>query len=110
MPGQMKMEVSMKKEEFSCWMESRLKKNSARDCVSRCMRVEKSLEVDLDNEYKKDGGAALLYMLSTKNVSKEDLNEVSKKFGFKEGSNTKYRLSDMKSAVNRYFKYLQQQK
>lgn len=97
----------MRYNEFSEWMENKIKKNSIRDCLSRCKKVEKSLGVDLDEEFQKDEGNTVLVALSSEKYDDNDLKKISEEFGFKEGSNIKFRLSDMKSAVKRYFKFLE---
>lgn len=54
-------------------MIARIKENSSRDYISRCKRVEKHLEIDLDKEYKKDKGESLLQILLTRNATEKEI-------------------------------------
>lgn len=95
-----------RKEEFKKWLEQNIKKNAASDCASRCNRVEKTLNVNLDKEYNKDCGESLLNKLSIRNKNEKTIADLSKKFGFTSEKATRTGVSDLKSAVKRYMKFL----
>lgn len=53
----------MRKTEFRNWLDGKIKKRPISDCISRCHSIEKSFDVDLDEEYRKDGGSYILSRL-----------------------------------------------
>ena len=54
----------MRKEDFRQWLDGKIKKKPISDCISRCTTVEYALKVDLDEEYRKDNGQAVIAKLS----------------------------------------------
>ena len=50
----------MRKEDFRQWLDGKIKKKPISDCISRCTTVEYALKVDLDEEYRKDNGQAVI--------------------------------------------------
>ena len=95
----------MKKQEYRTWLEGTMKPASIKDRISRCARVEEALGVDLDEEFKKDGGKSVL---STLHYTIHDLRagkEIPAGFHFKEGTNVNQRMTDMRSAAGRYFDF-----
>lgn len=95
----------MKKQEYRAWLEGRMKPASIKDRLSRCARVEEALGVDLDEEYKKDGGKRVLSLL---HYTINDLRigkGIPGGFHFKEGTNVNQRMTDMRSAAGRYFDF-----
>lgn len=75
----------MRKEDFRQWLEGRIKKKPISDCLSRCTTVEYALKVDLDEEYKKDKGQAVIAKLSYNARDAKANLPVPQEFKFKEG-------------------------
>lgn len=95
----------MKKEEFRNYLSISVKKKPVSDCLSRCTTVEYALKVDLDEEYAKDGGREVLSKLA---YNKRDMDAgipLPKEFSFKAGCNVVQRMTDLRSAVKRYFSF-----
>lgn len=97
----------MRKNEFKVWMESlgTMKTRPIGDAISRCKRVENSLNINLDNEFEKDRGNNILTLLE---YTKEDeqLNcSPPEGIVFVSGSNIKNGMASLKSAVKKYFEF-----
>lgn len=95
----------MRKEDFKEWLVVRIKKKPVSDCMSRCKTVETALQIDLDEEFCKDRGCGLMkkmqYSISDERANKEPPVE----FHFKDNANIRYRMANLRSAVNRYFEF-----
>ena len=63
------------------------------------------LKVDLDEEYRKDNGQAVIAKLSYNARDAKANLPVPQEFNFKEGCNVVQRLTDLRSSVNRYFDF-----
>lgn len=50
----------MRRGSYRAWLTNKIENKPISDYISRCERVEISLQVDLDNEYLKDRGKELL--------------------------------------------------
>ena len=92
---------------FKTWLQNNISDKKVRsDCISRCKRVENQLHISLDDEYLKDHGKNLLYLLT---YSKDDW--VSKRepkcaIVFMDGANLFIGFSSLRSAVNKYFLFM----
>ena len=95
----------MRKEDFRQWLDGKIKKKPISDCISRCTTVEYALKVDLDEEYRKDNGQAVIAKLSYNARDAKANLPVPQEFNFKEGCNVVQRLTDLRSSVNRYFDF-----
>lgn len=95
----------MRKDEFRTWLASRVKKKPASDCISRCAAVEYALNIDLDTEYKKDAGKAVLKKLSYCRRDATAGVKAPTEFSFKEGANVVQRITDLRASVNKYFSF-----
>ena len=95
----------MKKEAFRDYLSTQIKKKPVSDCISRCVTVEYSLMVDLDAEYEKDKGEYVLSKVAYCKRDKDTDKPLPKEFSFKEGCNVVQRMTDLRSAVKRYFAY-----
>ena len=95
----------MKKEEFRNYLSASIQKKSISDCLSRCKTVEYVLKVDLDKEYDKDGGTKVLSKLSYSKKAMEAGTPLPKGFSFKKGGNAIQKMTDLRSAVKRYFSF-----
>ena len=95
----------MQKENFRNWLAQKRTPRAVSDCISRCLRVEKALSVDLDDEYAKDGGRRVIESLSY-GKREADIGVVfPNRFGFSEGCNQVQRYTDIRSATKKYFSF-----
>ena len=95
----------MRKDEFREWMQGRIKERPISDCLSRCGRVEKALNIDLDDEFSKDHCKEVLSRLSY-SVADEKANKPAlPSFEFKPGVSLRFRFTDLRSAVKRYINF-----
>lgn len=95
----------MRKEDFRQWLDGKIKKKPISDCISRCTTIEYALKVDLDEEYSRDNGQAVIAKLSYNERDAKANLPVPQEFNFKEGCNVVQRLTDLRSSVNRYFDF-----
>lgn len=93
----------MRKDEYGKFLEGKLKPKSAKDRISRCRSVEKALSVDLDEEFKKDGGAYVMRMLNYSIQDERSNKPLPDGLSFKSGANVIQRITDLRSAVKQYF-------
>lgn len=98
----------MRKDEFRVWLSARIKDKPVSDCMSRCKIVESSLQIDLDNEYSNDKGKTLLGKMQYTAADEKEKKEAPAGFHFKENANIRFRMTDLRSAVNRYFKFCEE--
>ena len=73
----------MRKEDFRQWLDGKIKKKPISDCISRCTTVEYALKVDLDEEYRKDNGQAVIAKLSYNARDAKANLPVPQEFNFK---------------------------
>lgn len=93
--------------EFREWMESTgtMKARPISDAISRCRRVEKGMQVDLDEEYRADRCARILRELE---YSLEDVKERKKApegLNFVEGADLKNGLASLRAAIKKYIEF-----
>lgn len=95
----------MRTEDFRRWLLVRQTRKSVSDSLSRCRRVEKSLQIDLDEEYQKDRGKQLLSRMEY--TAADERNNRPAPLGFEFAANLSIisRLRDLRCAVKRYFKF-----
>ena len=96
--------IILREKEFREWM-LRLGTMQLRpigDAISRCKRVVKALNVDLDTEYRKDRCASLLQKLV--NTAEDAVLDmpVDTYFGFVPGANLRNGMASLRAAVNKY--------
>lgn len=99
----------MQKDRFREWLEPQRTKRAASDCISRCKKVELALNVDLDEEYKRDKGRYVLLALSYGKKEKDTGVMASDKFHFQEGCNVVQRFTDLRASVKKYFAFCENQ-
>lgn len=97
--------MNMRKEAFRQWLEGRIKKKPISNCLSRCTTVEYALKVNLDEEYKKEKGQAIIAKLSYNARDAKANLPVPQEFKFKEGWNVVQRLTGLLSSVKRYLDF-----
>ena len=95
----------MRKEEFRNWMDGKIKARPISDCLSRCSRVERVLGVDLDDAYAQDQGEGVLSKLQYTIADERANKPYNPEFGFKEGACIRFRYTDLRSAVKKYFAF-----
>lgn len=95
----------MRKAEFKEWLSVRIKKKPASDCMSRCKAVENAFQIDLDVEYSNDRGNSLLNKMQYSIADERAKKEPPVEFHFKDNANIRYRLTNLRSAVNKYFEF-----
>lgn len=96
----------MKTEEFKSWLQSiPMNPLPVKDCISRCRKVEAALSVDLDEEYEKDRGENVIVSLTYTIEDERNHKTVPENFKFKEGSNIRFRFTDLRSATKKYFSF-----
>ena len=90
----------MIEKEFLYWLKERkrLKKKSAGDVISRCKRIERTFEIELDSTLKNQKGYNTLYK---KLMDKSDLY-------LKKGSNKATAVAVLRRAAKHYFEFLQE--
>lgn len=95
--------VGMRKEDFKEWLTPKMKKKPVSDCVSRCKAVETALQVDLDDEFVFDKGNRLLKKMQYSIADERAGKKTPTEFHFRDNANIRYRLANLRSAVNKYF-------
>lgn len=94
----------MREKEFRAWLEyvKNLAPRPINDYVSRCKRVMRCLQINLDEEFKKDKGHYLLKLLAD-----SDNSILIDRLEFSEDADIPSGLASLKSAVNSYFEFCQ---
>ena len=100
----------MRKEEFDCWLQFRVTKAAKSDNISRCNRVEKELNIDLDDEFIKDRGKSLLYKLEYTRENQLHNEPLKCDIHFNEGSDLYTGMSSLRSAVKQYLNFCNENK
>lgn len=95
----------MQRDEFKEWLLLKIKKKPASDCVSRCKTVENALQMDLDIEFAYDKGKRLLQKMQYSIADERANKEPPIGFCFKDNSNIRFRMANLRSAVNKYFDF-----
>ena len=95
----------MRKEDFREWLSTRIKKKPISDCLSRCKSVEVAFETDLDMEYDFDKGQRLLEKMQYSISDERDRKAAPCEFHFQEKANIRFRMANLRSAVNKYFEF-----
>ena len=92
----------MQRDLYTKWLaQSNLCPRAQADAKSRCIRVERDLQVDLDVEYKKDGGKSLVSLLEYTQDDKRNGRPAPSGLMF--NGDIKAGMASLKSAVNNYF-------
>ena len=100
----------MRDEEFKLWLceNTALTRKAIKDCVSRCKKVESSLDTDLDNEYKDNGGRNIQESLVYTPAEQRSNKEIPKGFVFRSGANPCCRFRDRRAATKKYFNFCEE--
>ena len=73
--------------------------------ISRCRRIEQSLDLDLDEEYQRDGGRSLVTMLGYSADDEKQKRSIPSGLEFSPGSNIRKGMASLRSAVKKYFEF-----
>lgn len=95
----------MRREDFKEWLSTRIEKKPISDCMSRCKNVEQALQIDLDKEFAYDKGKGLISRMQYSIADERAKKEAPAEFHFKDNANIRFRMADLRSAVNRYFEF-----
>lgn len=95
----------MRKIEYSNWLKNHVTDAVIANYISRCNRVERELNIDLDIEFAKDSGKCLIHKLT---YTKEDQlynSPVKCDILFTNKANVYNGMSSLRNAVNNYFEF-----
>ena len=96
----------MRADEFREWLQSlSMNPKPIKDCISRCRKVESGLSVDLDKEYERDCGEAVIMSLTYTPEDERNHKPAPEGFAFKPGVNVRYRFADLRAAARKYFSF-----
>lgn len=95
----------VRKNEFRRWLSSRIQLKPVNDCISRCQTVEQSLNVDLDTEFQVDQGLGLMKRMQYSIADQRVAKDAPEGFSFRTNSNIRFRMANLRAAVNSYFKF-----
>lgn len=96
----------MRTDEFRSWLQkSGLGPKPLKDCISRCRKVEKALQIDLDEQFESDRGQSVISSLRYSADDERNGIQAPECFGFKEGANIRFRFTDLRSATKKYFSF-----
>ena len=97
----------MRDVQFRIWLEhyTKLQKRPIGDTVSRCRRIEAIPGIDLDDEYMRDGGHAMIEMLSYSSEDKRRAKPAPPGLYFASGADLYAGLACLRRAVSLYFEF-----
>ena len=107
------MVSDMKDELFLEWMiaKNTMTKRPMGDAVSRCKRVERDLDIDLDLEYQTDGGKNVISLLDYSLQDAIDGKCLPRKLTFPGTPiNVKNSMASLKGAVKKYMQFCEETK
>lgn len=99
----------MRETDFSSWLKTKVTTAVIGNSISRCQRVENNLQIDLDDEFFKDGGKSLLEKLTYNAEDQAHGRPLKCNISFDAGANLRNGMGSLKSAVNNYFKFCREQ-
>jgi len=80
------------------------------DALSRCARIEKSLNIDLDSEFNKDGGRAILACLEYTADDERIRKPAPVGIVFERGANIRNGMASLRNAARKYFEFCEYRK
>lgn len=95
----------MRDEKYRKWLQGKVSKRPISDNISRCRRIEQSLDLDLDEEYDKDGGRSLVTILEYSTDDEKQKRSAPSGVEFTSGSNIRNGMASLRSAVKKYFEF-----
>ena len=98
-------DIIMNEAKFRIWFEKQKNYHTARTYAARCMRIEEELNIDLDDEYRKDRGSSLLDRL--KYSREEQRQRKQPRCGLKFGENVDIYtgMNSLRASVRKYFEF-----
>ncbi|EHQ4781980.1 hypothetical protein KQY44_002522 [Listeria monocytogenes] len=97
----------VRKGEFRTWLENKgtMGKHPIADALSRCKRLESSLQIDLDREFLNDQGERLISVFEYSTEDEKNNRQPPKGIQFESGSNIKNGMASLRSAGKKYFEF-----
>ena len=95
----------MRDEEYGKWLQEYVTGAAIVNYIKRCQRVEANLGIDLDDEFKMDGGSSLLYKLTYTTDDELHNRPLRCNIHFNAGSNLRNGMGSLKTAVGKYFEF-----
>jgi len=87
----------MKEQVYINYLSGKIQGKPIIDYVSRCRRVEKGLNIDLDIEFSENGGVRVMQILE------QETHLLRDKLHFSPSANIKTGLANLRNAVKKYF-------
>ncbi|WP_051532754.1 hypothetical protein [Lachnobacterium bovis] len=99
----------MNKVEFKEWLfnNSDMKGRAVSDAASRCMRIEKSFQVDIEKEYKKDKCESLFAMISYGKKDKDKGLLPPKELKLDTSKNSVASISQLRYSLKKYKEFIE---
>ena len=79
--------------------------HTARTYIARCMRIEEKLFIDLDDEYRKDGGSGLLNRLKYYRDEQRQRKQPQCGLKFEENADIYIGMNSLRASVKKYFEF-----
>lgn len=95
----------MHDEEYSNWLQQHVTNAAITNYIKCCQRVEDNLQINLDDEYKKDDGVSLLNKLTYTTDDELHSRPLRCDIYFNVGSNLRNGMGSLKTAVSKYFEF-----
>lgn len=101
----------MKIEAFRSWMEGlgTMSKNPISDAISRCKRIERCMNINLDMEYIRDRGCSLIEILTYTAMDASEHKPLPHGLDFQTGAKWITGMAALKAAVKKYFIFMEQE-
>lgn len=95
----------MNEAKFRTWLEKHMNYHTARTYTARCMRIEEKLFIDLDDEYRKDGGSGLLNRLKYSCDEQRQRKQPQCGLKFEENADIYIGMNSLRASVKKYFEF-----
>lgn len=102
--------IDMDERNFRLWMEENKNYHTARTYTARCIRVENEMEIDLDEQYKEDGGNSLMQRLKYSRKESREGTPPQCGIAFDIDVDVYSGMHSLRASVKKYFEFLQQEK
>lgn len=99
----------MRDKEYSKWLQSYVTNAVIVNYIKRCQRIEDNLQIDLDDEFNKDKGKSLLAKLTYTTDDQTHNRPLKCNIFFNAGSDLRAGMGSLKTAVNKYFEFCQEE-
>lgn len=95
----------MRDKEYSKWLQSYITKPAIENYIKRCQRVEDNLNINLDDEFKKDNGVSLLAKLTYTTDDQLHNQPLKCDIYFCAGSDLHKGMGSLKTDISKYFEF-----